>query len=163
MRSICFCFFFPSFSELNTPDRLEYQFYPFNGLLNFKVRAPNDAHVVLAGNPNDAFPVIEIFLGGWANTKSIIRYNKAKPEVAECDTPYILNAGEYRGFWIRVTQGIVTVGRENEAAAFLSWQIPDPFHVNFFGVCTGWGASGSWIIEGKEKTFLSIANTNLVN
>lgn len=117
--------------------------------MNFKVRAPNDAHVILAGNPNEALPVIEIFLGGWGNTKSVIRYNKTKPEVYECETPHILNAGEYRGFWVRVTQGIVTVGRENEAAAFLSWQDPNPFHVNFFGVCTGWGASGSWIIEGE--------------
>lgn len=141
--------FVSNFPELSTPDRLEYQFHPFNGVLNFKVRTPNDAHIILAGNPNESYPVIEVFLGGWGNTKSIIRYNKTKPEVAECDTPHILSPGEYRGFWIRVTQGIITVGRENEAAAFLSWQDPNPFLINFFGVCTGWGASGSWIIDGK--------------
>lgn len=135
--------------ELNTPDALEYHFYPFNnGVVNFKIRAANDAHIALTGGPNETQPIIEIFIGGWGNTKSVIRNNKTKPEVAECATPHILNAGEFRGFWIRVTQGVVTVGREGEAAAFLSWQDPQPFLVNYFGVCTGWGAAGSWIIEG---------------
>lgn len=25
--------------------------------------------------------------------------------------------------------------------------------VNYFGVCTGWGASGSWIIQDSQPTF----------
>jgi len=138
--------------ELNTPDALEYHFYPFvNGVAHFKVRAPNDAHLCLTGQPNETHPIIEIFIGGWGNTKSVIRYNKSKPEVAECHTPAILNAGEFRGFWIRVTQGVVTVGREGEAAAFLSWHDPNPFLVNYIGVCTGWGASGSWIIDDSAS------------
>lgn len=47
---------------------------------------------------------------------------------------------------------MITVGRENEAAAFLSWLNPNPFMINYVGVCTGWGASGSWIIEGNNAT-----------
>jgi len=138
--------------ELNTPDALEYQFYPFhNGVCNFKVRAANDAHIALTGNPNETLPIIEVFIGGWGNTKSVIRYNKTKPEKAECHTPNVLSVGEFRGFWIRVTQGIVTVGREGEAGAFLTWQDPQPFLVNYVGVCTGWGAAGSWIIEDQPS------------
>jgi len=134
--------------ELNTPDALEYHWYPFsNGVVNFKVRAPNDAHLCLSGAPHDADPTIEIFIGGWGNSKSVIRRNKTKPEKAENSTPHVLNAGEFRGFWVRVQGGVVTVGREGEVAAFLSWQDPEPFYVNFVGVCTAWGASGSWIIE----------------
>lgn len=49
---------------------------------------------------------------------------------------------------------VVTVGREGEAAAFLSWHDPSPFMVNYVGVCTGWGATGSWIIEGIHYTQL---------
>lgn len=126
-------------------------------MVNFKVRAPNDAHLALAGSPNDAEPIIEVFLGGWGNTKSVIRRNKTKPEKAENATPNILNAGEYRGFWIRVQDGVITVGNEGEVAAFLSWQDPEPFYVNFVGVCTGWGASGSWIIEGRRSSLLLAA------
>lgn len=132
-------------------------------MVNFKVRAPNDAHLALTGGPNETHPIIEVFIGGWGNTKSVIRRNKTKPEKAECHTPNILHPGEYRGFWIRVTQGVVTVGREGEAAAFLSWQDPEPFLINYVGVCTGWGASGSWIIEGKkslgEKQWLKLLIT----
>lgn len=48
---------------------------------------------------------------------------------------------------------VVTVGRENEAAAFLSWYNPTPFHINYVGVCTGWGASGSWIIDDSQQNY----------
>lgn len=72
------------------------------------MRAANDAHLALSGAPHDGEPIIEIFLGGWGNTKSVIRRNKTKPEKAENSTPNILNAGEYRGFWIRAQNGVST-------------------------------------------------------
>jgi len=141
--------------ELNTPDALEYHFYPFqNGVVNFKVRAPNDAHLILCGEPRDGVPCVEVFIGGWGNTKSVIRRDKTKPEKAEADTPHVLSPGEFRGFWIRVFDGVVTVGKEGEAAAFLSWNDPQPFYINYFGVCTGWGASGSWIIDDAASAQL---------
>lgn len=143
-------FFYYFFSELNTPDALQYHYYPFhNGIVQFRVRATNDAHLALSSEPNETHPMIEVFIGGWQNSKSVIRYNQSKPEVAEADTPNILSPQELRGFWIRVTDGIVTVGREGEAAAFLSWHNPRPFHINYVGVCTGWGASGTWVIDGN--------------
>lgn len=95
------------FTELNTPDSLQYQFYPFqNGIFQFRVRAPNDAHIMLSGAPNETHPVIEIFIGGWQNSKSVIRYNQSKPEVAEANTPGILNGNDLRGFWVRYTDGV---------------------------------------------------------
>lgn len=155
-----FTFRFCFLPELNTPDALQYQFYPFrNGIFQFRVRAPNDAHLILSGEPNETRPVIEVFIGGWQNSKSVIRYNQTKPEVAEAHTPGILNANELRGFWVRCTDGVslailclyscdrlyftywiflykfqvVTVGNEGEAAAFLSWRDPMPFFVNYVG------------------------------
>lgn len=70
------------------------------------MRAANDAHLILSGDPNESQPCIEVFIGGWQNSKSIIRYNQTKPEVAEAPTPGILNANELRGFWVRVTDGV---------------------------------------------------------
>jgi len=133
---------------LDTPDKLEYHFYPIrSGIVNFKVRSPKDAHLALTTGPAENDPMVEVFIGGWENSKSIIRKNRTKPDRAETPTPGILSAGEYRGFWIRWTDGVITVGREGEVAAFLIWEDPQPFPINFVGVCTGWGASGSWIIE----------------
>lgn len=136
----------------------------------------------MSGEPNETHPVIEVFIGGWKNSKSVIRLNQNKPEVAETDTPNILSPNEFRGFWIRATDGVsccfvsvnsllfihfffsfskyfilklqvITVGRENEAAAFLSWHNPHPFMINYVGVATGWGAAGSWIIDDPQPNY----------
>lgn len=97
-------------AEVNTPDALQYQYHPFrNGMVQFRVRAPNDAHIALTGEPNETQPIIEVFIGGWQNSKSIIRYNQTKPEVAEANTPNILSPNEFRGFWIRITDGVCII------------------------------------------------------
>lgn len=150
--------------ELNTPDSLQYQFHPFrNGIFQFRVRAANDAHLILSGEPNETHPIIEVFIGGWQNSKSIIRYNHMKPEVAEAHTPGILNVNELRGFWIRYTDGVVTVGREGEAGSFLLWYNPTPFYVNYAGVCTGWGATGAWVIDDQgQQNYQASTDWNVV-
>lgn len=139
-------------TEVNTPDNLQYQFHPTSGACyTFKVRAANDAHLALTNGPAESDPMYEIFLGGWSNAKSVIRKNRSKPDVVQVDTPGILNAGEFRGFWIRWYDGVITVGREGEAAAFMSHEDPALFPINFVGLCTGWGASGTWLIDESRS------------
>lgn len=137
-------------AELDTVDELKYNFYPVsNGVCQFRVRAPNDAHLALCADAVEADPMYEVFLGGWKNTKSIIRKNRTKPDVAESDTPDILNDGEFRGFWVRWDGNTITVGHEGQPGAFLTYEDTETIPINYVGVCTGWGACGSWIIEGK--------------
>ncbi|CAG9581153.1 unnamed protein product [Danaus chrysippus] len=134
--------------DVATEDNLQYHFFPIaSGSVQFKIRAPNDAHIALTMGPQESDPMVEVFIGGWGNTKSVIRRNRTKPEKAEIDTPNILNGGEFRGFWVRWDGGIISAGREGEAIPFISWQDPEPFPIGFVGVCTGWGASGTWKIE----------------
>lgn len=138
--------------EINTPDKLEYQFQPVSGgVFTFKVRAGHDAHLALTPAPVEAEPIYEVFIGGWSNSKSVIRRNRQKPDVVEVPTPGILDAGEFRGFWIRWYDNVITVGREGEAAAFMSYDAPDLFPVNFVGICTGWGASGTWMLNNATQ------------
>ncbi|XP_067001274.2 uncharacterized protein [Anabrus simplex] len=138
--------------ELSTEDKLEYTFHAVTaGSLHFKVRAANDAHIALTTGPAESDPMIEVFIGGWGNTKSVIRRNRTKPDKVEVETPDILSAGEYRGFWIRWETGVIEVGKEGESAPFMAWQDPEPFGIGHYGVCTGWGASGSWIIEAAPS------------
>ena len=94
----------------------------------------------------------EIFLGGWSNTKSVIRKNRAQPDVAEVPTPNILNGGEFRGFWVKWDQGPISAGREGEGSPFISWNDSEFVPIEYVGVCTGWGASGNWIIEEPQRT-----------
>lgn len=82
--------------------------------------------------------MLEVFIGGWSNQKSVIRRNRTKPDVAEQATPNVLTAGEFRGFWVRWTDNVLCVGNEGEAAAFLSYNITEIFPIRFVGVCTGW-------------------------
>lgn len=129
---------------------MTYQFHPVSGgVFTFKVRCGHDAHLALTSQAAEADPMYEVFLGGWNNSKSVIRKNRQKPDVAEVETEGICNAGEFRGFWIRWYDNVITVGREGEAAAFMSYEDPQLFPINFVGVCTGWGASGTWLIDGK--------------
>ncbi|XP_046753362.1 uncharacterized protein LOC124416394 isoform X1 [Diprion similis] len=135
---------------LSTEDRLQYNFFPVaSGQLQFRVKAGHDAHIALTTGPSEGEPMYEIFLGGWNNARSVIRKNRSKPEAAEADTPGILTDSDFRGFWIRWYNGNLDVGRENEANPFLSYTDPQPFGIGYFGVCTGWGATGEWIIEGR--------------
>lgn len=137
--------------ELDTEDKLEYNFIPAgsNGIA-FRVRSANDAHLALTSTESESDPMLEVFIGGWKNTKSVIRKNRTKPDVAEADTPEILSPGEFRGFWVNWTDNVITVGREGEAAAFLSYENTEPFPINFVGLCTGWGACGSWIVDSPN-------------
>lgn len=137
--------------ELNTTDDLVYQFKPVtSGGLTFKVRAANDAHIALTAAPSDSEPIVELFIGGWGNAKTVIRKNKQKPEKAEADTPGILNDSEFRGFWLRWSGGHIALGKEGEAAPFIQWEDPEPFGIHNYGICTGWGASGTWIIDAPQ-------------
>ncbi|XP_030375225.1 uncharacterized protein LOC115624613 [Scaptodrosophila lebanonensis] len=139
--------------EINTPDKLEYQFFPASGgVFVFQVRSAKDAHIALTTGPQESNPMYEIFLGGWDNSKSVIRKDRQKPDVVELPTPGILNAGEFRGFWVRWYDNVITVGREGEAAAFLSYDAGQLFPVNFVGICTGWGAAGTWLLDDSAPS-----------
>lgn len=103
-------------------------------------------HAVING---DCFVCFQIFIGGWGNSKTAIRRDRQKPDKALAETPDILTDAEYRGFWIRWSGGSVAVGKEGEVTPFVSWDDPEPFGIGYYGICTGWGASGSWLIEGE--------------
>jgi len=50
-------------SALSTEDKLEYHFYPVSaGQIQFRVRAPNDAHIALTTGPNEGDPMYEVGL-----------------------------------------------------------------------------------------------------
>nr|UKF18818.1 farnesoic acid O-methyltransferase [Sogatella furcifera] len=134
--------------ELTTEDKLEYQFHEVSGgSLHFKVKAANDAHIALTTGPEESEPIYEIFIGGWSNAKSAIRKNKQKPDAALVETPNILNGDEQLAFWVRWNGGAIAVGRQGEADPFISWEDPEPFVVTHYGICTGWGATGEWVID----------------
>jgi hypothetical protein len=88
-------------------------------------------------------------IGGWKNTRTVLKRNNTLPFKVDINTPNILSGAEYRGFWIHWDCGLVEVGKEGELNPFLKWKDPEPFHFRYYGMSTGWGATGSWLTEGE--------------
>ncbi|XP_051165002.1 uncharacterized protein LOC127283912 isoform X2 [Leptopilina boulardi] len=141
-----------SVKQLYTEDKLEYQFLPTRGnQVQFRLKAANDGHIALTTEPQEGEPMFEVFIGGWSNAKSVIRKNRTKPEVAEAETPSILSADELRGFWIRWSDNLLTVGKEGFHNPMLSYEDPELSNIRFIGFCTGWGATGEWHLEDEAS------------
>lgn len=142
-------------TAVSTEDDNVYHIRPIRGdrkgeevTLTFDVKCRNDAHVALLSSSSVDHPMIEVFIGGWRNQKSAIRFNQTKPDKAIVETPDIVSEEEYRRFWIRVNSCSVRVGCEGDTEPFLSWdEREDPFRVTHFGFATGWGSTGSWYLE----------------
>jgi hypothetical protein len=136
-----------------TPDTKEYTWFPVHhGRLNFAVRAPNDAHIGLFGGASEETPMYEVFIGGWNNTKSAIRLNKEKPDVAEHEAASILSNDESRQFWIAMSYAGVQVGRAGDPQPFMTHTHADPFVVTHYGIRTHWEAQGEWDIDIEDGT-----------
>ena len=64
---------------------------------NFSVKARNDAHIILKA---DNSKYMEIVIGGWANSRSVIRNRKQGTELTRKDERGVLNGNLYKNFSI---------------------------------------------------------------
>ncbi|XP_077981785.1 C3 and PZP-like alpha-2-macroglobulin domain-containing protein 8 [Glandiceps talaboti] len=134
------------FFETDTAYRFRYFDKPLIGFsVNFKVKAKNDAHIGLSAGPQDKPAMYEIVIGGWRNTKSVIRRAKHSELRVEASTPGILSPNEFREFWISYNNGVIRVGKEGDQEAFMEWTDPDPLPVKYLGYSTGWGSDGQFV------------------
>lgn len=119
----------------------------------FRVKAPHNANVCLSGAAAEVPQhMYEIFLGGWEGKESAIRRNK-KDDVCKVKTPNLLNAYDFRGFWVVVTSNTIKVGREGESKPFMTHtDHMVPLRLTYYGYCTAYGASGSWIFADDDPT-----------
>jgi len=121
-----------------------YRFRPVTGTsVSFSVRCSNDAHICLSPVDEESDNMLQVFIGGWKNSKSGLRLGKDQ-DVARVESPDIVTEEEFRTFWLSWDHGHVRVGREGEDTPFLSWDAPGPLGVSFLGYTTGWGACGQW-------------------
>ena len=101
-------------SEIVTGEEKDYQIQPLDSksqnTLTFDVKCKSDAGIALLGSDAVDGPMIEVFIGGWENTKSAIRLNQTKPNKAEVDTPAIVSDEEYRRFWVTFKKNVIEVG-----------------------------------------------------
>jgi len=142
--------------EIVTGEEKDYQIQPLDSksqnTLTFDVKCKSDAGIALLGSDAVDGPMIEVFIGGWENTKSAIRLNQTKPNKAEVDTPAIVSDEEYRRFWVTFKKNVIEVGKEDETTPLLSWtNDEEPFQITHYAFTTGWGSAGTWMFDTVEE------------
>ncbi|XP_049825376.1 uncharacterized protein LOC126266174 [Aethina tumida] len=148
--------------EFFTPDNTAYNFIRNHGTeLYFKVHASNDAHIGLFSVPHMKNPWYEIVIGGWANSKSVIRKNKQDEHgfiVMSSNTRNILDPTRFIGFSVRFHNRTIDVTREDEEKPFITWSdTVNIANISYIGIHTGFGSTGNWIITKSTKNRCKIS------
>jgi hypothetical protein len=120
--------------------------------VTFSVRAKNDAHIGLVQGNKEQKNMIEIVLGGWGNTQSVLRTAHQGVNHVTVHTPDLISAHEYRSFYLTVDGATITVGKGTDVGAvdsiLMQWSDPDSasiaYQVDHVAVGSGFGAGASW-------------------
>lgn len=108
-------------------------------------------------------PMYEIPIGAWANVRTGVWKNPRgkwaiDPEV-ERKTVGILNAAEFRGFWIDWNDNVVRLGHEAQRHPFLMYQIVEPFKINFIGIRSN--TPGTWIVDKPRNIWIDATDGSI--
>lgn len=118
---------------------------------SFQVSAHHDAHVALMSRDNTTYPLYEIVIGGWGNTKSCIRLGKQQ----QCKATYygpVVNSDTYTQFWVSWINGVISLGRSVTVnqCVLMEYTHTTPYPVNFLAVMTGFGSTGKWKLNNGK-------------
>ena len=128
----------------------ELPFYDLEAFVMFRVRACDTARVALSafhGNTNSQ--TYEIVIGGWGNTRTVLRRSVKGSIVAEAETIDIVHCDYFRSFWVyqsREVGGNIEIGSGSVLGegVLLSWVDDNPYAVTSVSLSTGNGAKGEW-------------------
>ncbi|CAG2190043.1 unnamed protein product [Mytilus edulis] len=133
--------------------------------LTFEVMACGEASIVMSnsevGDPKK--PMYDFIIGGENNQKSFLRRRKDDSLTARSKqtvfyhTPDVCKCDEYRPFWIRAIDGILSIGEGRIVGMNLiaEFYYPPPFTVRAIGIYTNQENVGEWKVqlEGKIVSF----------
>ncbi|XP_060593777.1 fibropellin-1-like, partial [Ruditapes philippinarum] len=114
--------------------------------LTFQVKGRNDAHVLLQNDRNNyRTNVIEIVIGGWGNSQSVIRNSQQGTNRVRYSGS-VLSSSTYRWFWISWGSGCIQVGKGNSVGSsrIMNWcsYFPSMHGVRF---SFGFGSDGYFV------------------
>jgi len=143
--------------KISTPDAYGYTYLDNHGIqhgvefkrMKFCVRASNDVHINLADDKSNQ-DTIEIVIGGWGNTKSVIRFRRRQVQTVVETFGAQLDAFAYTTFWVSWWGGHIQVGRGSIIGDRVFMSATKMQEVNYVGISTGWGSSGSWVLEKRD-------------
>ena len=105
-----------------------------NNSFELNVRASNDIHIKLTNMTTE----YEIVLGGWNNTKSVIRENKN--EIVSLEKNDIADRDNYHNFQIMISNDILNIIKNNEI--LISQKIQNDFEIKNVYFKTGHNSVG---------------------
>ncbi len=124
--------------------------------IRVSVKAANDAFLLFSERYANSIVIntdtdlFEVLIGGWSNTKSVIRVGDIATSKTGgvCDTPNILDATDFRYFWIAWNKGLVKVGSGFTIGqnVFMQKSYPATTDVKYLSLWNGWGSDAEWKI-----------------
>ncbi|KAH3877726.1 hypothetical protein DPMN_001603, partial [Dreissena polymorpha] len=121
--------------------------------LAFQTKGKNDAHILLQNNNNDfEYKVVEIVIGGWGNTLSVIR-NKQQGEALCKNEGHVLSSSSLQWFWVSWNGGCVKVGKgPNVGGSQIMQWCGLNFSINGIRFSYGFGSGGTYLIPLPENS-----------
>ena len=126
--------------------------------LTFSVRSCNDAHVLLSTDATSwrsGTNMYQIVIGGWYNTKSVIRKDTNGANlVTTHHSKGPMSCGDFRRFYVSWKDGVIEVGAvvadpsqpgTTTDEPFMTYTGPSGFLVNHLFV-GGWNQPATWLI-----------------
>ncbi|XP_052061188.1 uncharacterized protein LOC127701337 [Mytilus californianus] len=142
-----------------TPNKQEYIILSNLGItlshesISFKVKARSDVHFALISGNTENDQLYEIAIGGWRNTKSVIRTSKQGDPVDSKHGTF-LDDGVFKVFSISWYGDTINVGNGEDVVAgtiFLTWTNSDGLGpILNAGFYTAFGSTGEWIFYKQD-------------
>uniref|UniRef100_A0A8D8ZLW1 Farnesoic acid O-methyl transferase domain-containing protein n=1 Tax=Cacopsylla melanoneura TaxID=428564 RepID=A0A8D8ZLW1_9HEMI len=138
---------------IHTDTKLEY--YQFQKLgtsssFMFFVKSGHDAFLKLSGLPDEKASNFLVILGN--NSHSFLCKHGEEPSTCtdiyvDKETPGILSAQEYKGFWITIQGPKISVGKAGQSIPFMNYTQSEPLSVNYVSVRSFWADAPSfWLL-----------------
>ena len=115
----------------------------------------HDARIALAPTTNFTSLMYDAALAGWSNATSVVRtvLGDNIKTVDSNDESNIVSCTEFRDFWVSWTDNHIKSGKGLVVGQDILLAYDDSHspacEVNFIGIITDFGLSGTWIIYGN--------------
>ena len=128
-----------------------------NDLLHVKVKACHDVYIALINGESENDQLYEVVLGGWNNSKSVLRTHKQQQPAARTSVGSVLDCTRFKEFVIKWTYSTINIVLSTNPgnSCILRWWTQTKLNpIKNVGVYTGFGSTGEWIFDYKAGSIL---------
>ncbi len=120
--------------------------------IRLAVRTRNDAGLLFSEKPANLINYgtdinyFEIIIGGFSDTKSIIRVGTLSGLDVMVDIVNILDETVFKYFWVSWYNGVIKVGRGlmRGGDIFIEGSYNSGINIKYLSILNGWGCNGTW-------------------